>query len=381
MSQGIDLTAVYMTDYVGVLLLTLILFARGWELPGRRRESRILFSLTIATLIDCLIDPIVFEVDGRPGFAARMVVIGGNSLIYMYNLVVGSGMVTLVVRHIRSRISRFQLMTVVVLSVIEAVLLVINVFYPVVFSVDENNVYKRAPLYFVYIAVAFYLIAYSLFVYIKAGRNGSLRYFPVWGFCIPIVFGVTLQTMFYGISAQPVSFAVAFTCIVICLQRESLYIDKLTGVYNRYEFDKIVRYYRKRKKQKFAAVMIDMNGFKSINDNYSHREGDEALQNMAKLLTDIAGDDGNVIRFAGDEFIMIMDYQGDDTVENCCAAIRDALDGYNAASDKPYTLSASMGGASFDVDEGVDVIGRIDSLMYDDKVRYYKTHDRRTVMD
>ena len=53
MQQGINMAAVYLADYVGVMLLFLILLARGWELPGRKKESRILLILIIATIIDC----------------------------------------------------------------------------------------------------------------------------------------------------------------------------------------------------------------------------------------------------------------------------------------------------------------------------------------
>ncbi len=373
------MTSVYIADYVGVLLLTLILCARGWELPGRRDESRILLILVIATLINCLFDPVIFAVDGRPGPFARFVVIFGNSLLFIYNLVVGTGMLVLIIKHIRSHISRLQYAIVWGLSALEVILIIANLFTPIVFSVDENNVYSRGPLYFVYLFVAFYLMLYSMFLYVTAGkRHGSLRYFPVWEFVLSIVLGVVIQTAFYGVSLQPVSFAVAFCSIVICLQKEYLYIDKLTGVYNRYEFDKIIRYYVKRKKSRFAAIMIDMNNFKAINDEHSHEEGDEALREMARILTAVAGDDGNVIRFAGDEFVLIIDDEGEDVISRSCAKVNAAIEAYNESSGKPYKLSASMGGDVFDIEDAADVTGRIDRQMYEDKVEYYRTHDRRS---
>lgn len=379
MSQTINMTAVYIADYVGVLLLALILFARGWELPGRKDESRILLILIIATMINCVADPFVFIMDGRPGALARAVVFFGNSSLFLYNLIVGTGMVALIVKHIQSHISRFQYITVWLLAIMETVLLIINIFKPIVFSVDENNVYKREALYFVYIVVAFYLMIYSYAIYIlHRQKKASLRYFPVWEFILPIIVGVAIQTVYYGVSSQPVSFAVAFCSIVICLQKEYLYIDKLTGVYNRYELDKIIEYHAKHKKTKFAAIMIDMNSFKAINDDHSHEEGDEALKNMAHMLVDVAGDDGNVIRFAGDEFVVITEYHGAATVSDFCKTMNAAVDAYNATSGKPYVLSAAMGGEVFDVEDASDVIGRIDRLMYENKVEYYKQHDRRT---
>ncbi len=380
MGEGINLTAVYIADYVGVVLLGLILLSRGWELPGRRSESRILLFLIIATMLDCLIDPFIFEMDGKPGMLAYVAVLFGNSALYLYNLIVGTGVLVLIVRHINKKISAFQRMMVCILTVFETVLLVINIFTPIVFAVDANNVYSRLPFYYAYIIVAFYLLAYGLYVYLAGRRkDASLRYFPVWEFIIPIILGVTIQTVFYGLSTQPMSFAVAFCSIVICLQKEYLYVDKLTGVYNRYELDRIFKHYKKSKREKFAAIMLDMNNFKSINDDHSHKEGDEALKSMAALLVSVIGSDGNVIRFAGDEFVIVMGAYEDDVVEKTGERIEKALVEFNAKSGKPYILSASIGGMIFDTDDPDYVISRIDRLMYDAKVEYYKTHDRRTI--
>ncbi|MBO4904329.1 MAG: GGDEF domain-containing protein [Lachnospiraceae bacterium] len=378
MSVGIDLNAVFIADYVGVLLLILILLARGWDLPGRRDESRILFIMIIATMIDCLVDPFVFLVDGRPGSTFRCIAFFGNSILYLYNLVVGTGVLALVVKHINKTISRFQYVTVCLITVVESILLVINIFNPIVFSLDENNVYKRGPLYFVYIVAAFYLLIYSLTVYFTTQfRDGSLRYFPVWEFILPITIGVIIQTACYGLSVQPVCFAISFCSIVICLQKECLYIDKLTGVYNMYELDKIVNYYVRRKKKRFAAIMLDLNSFKSINDNYSHKAGDEALIAFANILSKVTQTGGNVIRFAGDEFVLIADDQGENTVKDYCDRIENAIEDYNRISNRQYELSASMGGDIIDINDSADFIGRIDRLMYENKREYYMTHDRR----
>ena len=378
MTQGINLIAVYVADFIGILLLVLILLSRGWEIPGRRDEGRILLILILATLIDCIIDPFIFAVDGRPGKTRHIAMLLGNSALFLYNLVVGTGILALVVKHINKKISRVQYIIVWIITGFETLLLVVNLFVPLVFAIDENNIYSRRPFYYSFYIAAVILLVYSLVVYILARiRDGSVRYFPVWEFTIPIVCGVTIQAMYYGISTQAVCFAVAFCSIILCLQKESLYVDKLTGVYNRYELDKIIRYYKKRKKRKFAAIMLDMNGFKAINDDFSHGEGDEALISMAAILRGVVGNEGDVIRFAGDEFVLILDVGEDDLVEGYCDRIRAAIEEYNSGSGKPYKLSASMGGSIFDMDESVDVVGRIDRLMYENKVEFYKSHDRR----
>ncbi len=88
-------------------------------------------------------------------------------------------------------------------------------------------------------------------------------------------FCVCLQYYFYGISTIWVGIAVGFTSMVLALQNENIFLDKLTGLFNRYYLDRISRELMVH--PKLAIMMIDMNGFKGINDNFGHSEGDDAL--------------------------------------------------------------------------------------------------------
>jgi diguanylate cyclase (GGDEF)-like protein len=165
------------------------------------------------------------------------------------------------------------------------------------------------------------------------------------------------------------------------MQHESLYIDKLTGAYNRYELDKIILDYKKRRNRKFAAIMLDLNDFKMINDTYSHSEGDHALITLVNIVSNIIQNDGVVIRFAGDEFIIIINKASEGTVEEYSDKIMTAIEEYNNASDKPYKLSSAIGGEIFDMstDYDIDFMKRIDELMYKNKSEYYKSHERHGV--
>ncbi|MCR4989357.1 MAG: GGDEF domain-containing protein [Lachnospiraceae bacterium] len=373
--------AVYVADFIGVLLLLVILMTKGWNLPTRRRESAIMLLLILATLIDCLVDPFVFLSDGKSGLLNSIIVVFGNSILYIYNLIVGGGMLALIVLHINKRISRFQLVVVCLITIGETLLLILNLFYPLVFSVDENNVYRRGAGYAVFIIAAVYLLGYALFVYFIARiRDDSVRYFPVWQFVIPVSLGVGCQTLFYGISTQPVSFAVAFCGLLVCLQNECIYMDKLTGVYNRYEFDMLLRKYSHSKINTIGAIMLDMNDFKSINDHYSHEEGDRALVAMANILNEATENQAIIIRYAGDEFVIILRKATHEMLDCCCKRISEGIDAYNSGSGKPYALSAAMGYDIFELgkDKGNDFLRRIDELMYENKKNYYLEHDRRS---
>ncbi len=124
--------------------------------------------------------------------------------------------------------------------------------------------------------------------------------------------------------------------------------------------------------------MLDLNGFKKINDEYSHEEGDQALIAFANILNDVFGSVGTVIRFAGDEFVVLMHKAKESDIEIYKKKTADAVDKYNESSGKPYKLSAAVGGKVFDFskEDTQDLVVVIDTLMYKDKDDYYKDHKR-----
>ena len=380
METAINMQSVYVTDLVGIAILVIIMITRGWSLPGRKTESRLMMALLAVSMFNCVADIYVFQCDGMPGPGYRAILMVGDTYLYLYNLIVGIGIIYLILLHIDRKTKGLHMILFWVLSVIEMVLLIVNLFEPIVFEIDENNVYHRGDYYILFVVLGFVLVFYGYTYYMIAKlRNPSLRYFPVMEFLAPVVVGNIVQMKIYGISLLPISFAVAFAAITIALQNECIYIDKLTGVYNRYELDKILKRRHYRRNEKLIAMMLDLNDFKSINDTYSHEEGDQALITFAKALMEAIGSEGLVIRFAGDEFIILIPVFKPVTIDDYKDRIHRKLDEYNESSGKPYKLSAAIGGRIFDphTESTSGIVNEIDSMMYKDKSDYYREHDRR----
>lgn len=380
MVLAVNLQSICVTDLVAVAILLIILLTRGWRLPARKEESRIMVTLISLSIVNCLTDLVVTICDGRAGRLCHTVSYLGNTYLYIYSLVVGIGIIHMVVMHIDRKTTGLHMIFFWMLCIIEVALLILNFFIPVVFTVSEKNVYERGRYYMIFVIIGFVLILYGYAFYLLAKlQNPSLRYFPVIEFLMPIFLGNIIQMQIYGISILPVSFAIAFAGITISLQNECIYVDKLTGVYNRYELDRILKSRSLKRSGKVAAMMLDLNGFKAINDNYSHEEGDIALVNFARILSRAIASDGIVIRFAGDEFIIILHRAKDIDLEAYKAKLQAKVDEYNQTSGKPYALSTAIGGKIFDVNrENVnDLVTGIDVLMYEDKEKYYETHEKK----
>jgi diguanylate cyclase (GGDEF)-like protein len=84
--------------------------------------------------------------------------------------------------------------------------------------------------------------------------------------------------------------------------------DEMTGVYNyRFLREKISLLTRQKKLRRLALVMIDLDKFKHYNDKYGHLYGDEILRKFSHVLLDMVDDKAFVIRYGGDEFIILLE--------------------------------------------------------------------------
>ena len=144
---------------------------------------------------------------------------------------------------------------------------------------------------------------------------------------------------------------------------EELYLDALTGAYNR-------RYYedRIRKVKSHAGVaMIDLDDFKLYNDVYGHQAGDMALITAASVIRSNMREEDTLIRYGGDEFLMVLPGIGeaemDMLLDKICKAVYETeVPGYAR-----LRLSASIGGVITGNEPIENAVGRADRLMYQAK--------------
>jgi diguanylate cyclase (GGDEF)-like protein len=123
--------------------------------------------------------------------------------------------------------------------------------------------------------------------------------------------------------------------------------DPLTGLgnyrtfYERLEYE-IVRH--QRHQRRFAVMLLDLNGFKQVNDTFGHLEGDRVLRDVGKALAATVRDEDSVARQGGDEFSVLAPETTWGEVVALAARIRDALAGV-MANDR--VISTSIGWAIY----------------------------------
>ena len=82
--------------------------------------------------------------------------------------------------------------------------------------------------------------------------------------------------------------------------------DSLTGLYNRTYLDKASKSLKHKNLSPFSLIMVDIDDLKLINDNMGHMKGDNVIRNIADLLMQSFREDDIVVRFGGDEFLILL---------------------------------------------------------------------------
>lgn len=123
--------------------------------------------------------------------------------------------------------------------------------------------------------------------------------------------------------------------------RALLYIDSLTGIYNRCYYDE---YFQRATKIEAVAIM-DIDDFKQINDHYGHDTGDAVLHSVAKAIPSCVRKTDAVIRYGGDEFVLVFPNVPPDVFQQKLEQIRGRVDNLKIDGFSCIHISISIGGA------------------------------------
>ena len=380
MASGIQLKAIFIANGMALLLASQLLFGNNWRYAKNNKEYKYLRLLIYMSSLACIIDPIVFLADGHPGLFCWLIVYVGNMILFIEDILVGLGWLVLVCKHLIGRVPDYQKKLITILSSIGLIAIVVNLFIPVVFYVDESSIYHRQILFWLFTFIEGVFILDGVFVYFYSRMQGGIfKLFPVVQFVVPTVTGIIVQGAFYGVSTVYPAAMISFAGLFNSLRNEALFRDSLTNLYNRSLMDELND--QISKKSSITALMLDVNDFKSINDKYGHAQGDAALIRIATILKNTVGALGIVIRYAGDEFVILLNTDQTEIIEGCIQSIHRTIDDENRVSNKEYKLSLSIGYCSLNETYQTldDILSEADRKMYIEKQAFYSDpkKDRR----
>ena len=148
--------------------------------------------------------------------------------------------------------------------------------------------------------------------------------------------------------------------------QQQLNHDALTGTYNRRYYEEVVR----NNIGPAGIALMDIDDFKICNDTYGHHAGDMALETVAKTIRSCIRETDLLIRYGGDEFLLVLAGIPADFFRTKLEQIRDAAQKTVVPGYPHFRLSLSIGGAMQTLADPMEnVVRRADLLMYQAKSR------------
>ncbi len=245
--------------------------------------------------------------------------------------------------------------------------------------------YYRGSLY-IYRAMLHVLLCLMVLLYVIICRENITRTYrlPIMLFPMIVAFGGYLQIMVVSLNLEYAATVIACLILFIYVQKSDVNLDYLTGVVNRRGIDMALRKAIIESKDKqFSAIMIDVDYFKTINDRFGHKTGDEVLESIADVLRD-SFEPGDVVgRFGGDEFCVITEITDNNELQRRINSVRESVASIDWSNKSEMELSISAGAAVYEFESGMklkEFMESIDRLMYEEKLKHH-LGDRRSAQN
>ena len=142
--------------------------------------------------------------------------------------------------------------------------------------------------------------------------------------------------------------------------QDKLYIDPVTGVYNRRYFEDEIR----NMQNSAGVAMIDLDDFKLYNDIYGHDMGDQVLCIVADVIKNCIRKTDKLILYGGDEFLLILSDMVRGTLRGKLLQIQEAIENATIPNCSRLKLTASIGGVISEDGQIDEAIAKADQLMY-----------------
>ena len=148
--------------------------------------------------------------------------------------------------------------------------------------------------------------------------------------------------------------------------KDELYRDPLTGIYNRRYYEEVVR----KSIGPAGIALMDVDDFKICNDTYGHYAGDMALKTVANTIQSCIRKSDLLIRYGGDEFLLVLPGIPGDFLQTKLEQIRTAAQMASVPGYSHFRISLSIGGTVQSLADPMEnIVRRADRLMYQAKCR------------
>lgn len=367
----------------------ILIIAILWFSTDRRKHSGdaadadIYKSLLASTAAMLALDSMTWFLDGASGTLGRASVTLANTVYYCVHSLPAAYFILYSDFQATRDGTRKRKIAPVLIAIVAAtaLLAVASPFLDLFFSIDELNRYHRGAGFFVFAIVQYSLVAYALVDVILNRKKMSRKVFwTLLDYPLPMLAASVIQYLFFGlVLIWPVT-TLFLVVTAFNIENRRAKTDYLTGAANRRSLDEELerRIANLRPGRELCGFLIDIDDFKRINDQTGHEAGDRALEDVAAMLQSSTRADDLVARMGGDEFVILAEFEAPAPLESLVKRIESAVENRNAAGDRPYSLSLSIGRSVYEPAGGrkaSDFLILLDADMYARK-RCKKENDR-----
>jgi len=291
-----------------ILLLIMLFYVIRVKRDNFRFSTHLLKTILWLTIAALIIEPMSWIFDKSGAFLNLFLNYLSNYLLVLVApVLIGmwASYFDYIIFHDRKRLAKahyYQYGTYLI-----TVLCIVNVFYPLLFMIDENFSYHSGDFLWITLVIvyAFYLhVVVQTIINRKRVRN-TVIYGVITFFVIPIA-GSLIQSINSNLFFTWTTLALAIVVVYIFLETTTGNRDYLTNLYSRRSLEDYMNN-RIQASHHFDAVMIDLNSFKHINDHFGHKIGDQVLIRFSTMLQSAFHDEKMVARLGGDEFFVIVE--------------------------------------------------------------------------
>lgn len=318
------------------------------------------------TIIALIIEPITWAFDGIQSDAGFFMEYISNFILLLIPPVICAFMLSYVDYYIYKDIhrikKRFYYLHFFGLTLIA---LVINIFYPLYFSVDRITVvYSVGNFLWVNSLIVLLFYIYMMIVILKNRKSVSRNAVIIFGFIfsLPII-GMMIQLYNENLFFSWTAIVLSIMVVYIFLESYNGEIDYLTKLYSRQSYEKYVNQLIETKKQ-FQIIFIDLNKFKGINDKYGHLRGDHVLIEFGDYLKKAFSPNKLISRLGGDEYMVVDEFELD--IKQIVKKLHKDIENSSSFNGLTFSYGCESYKPKMTID---DLYGLVDKKMYLNKKR------------
>lgn len=365
-------------NIVGMIIIYIMIRNQQTIENGTDRQKAFRY-LNYSVLFVLILDSVMWCIDGKKFLFSKEIYWCLASIYYFFHCFVGFMWYVYISKFFYQwkKQNKWLLFFMHIPMILNTILILLNVKYPLYFTIGEDAVYARERFFMIsflvvipYIVVPFLqcLRVYHTSDNILERKDCSL----ILKIQILPVIGIIIQVLIYGISLIWICQVLALLCFFINFQNKIISMDPLTQLNNRYQFNVCLQSIDKglAKGEMNSIIFIDIDKFKGINDRFGHVFGDRILIQVSDILVSACkGNETIVGRFGGDEFYIFCKQLAKDKI---IWRINRYVQDYNAGNVDGAELSLSIGSSDFHGTERKtleDILELADKAMYKNKIK------------